>query len=250
MNEEIIKKIAEIEARENVRVLHAIESGSRAWGFESPDSDYDVRFIYVRPAEFYLQLQPTSDVIEWQLDEVLDINGWDLNKALRLLAKSNMTLFEWDSSPIVYKTTDEWLPIRVAMEDYFSVKESSMHYLSSATGNYTKYIAGKNEVKLKKYLYVLRPLLCAQWILQYEQPAPMLFDNLVSTLLDAPMQAAVNELLAAKTAMPEAGTAERIDIIDDYIKRNMAELTSQASDLPKRVPVDWADLNKLFAESI
>ena len=102
--EELIKsKLKEIEEKENIKILHCVESGSRAWGFASPDSDYDVRFIYVRPKEFYLRLDKTRDVIEWQLDDTLDINGWDLSKALSLLYKSNPTLFEWNSSPIVYE---------------------------------------------------------------------------------------------------------------------------------------------------
>ena len=92
--ETIIRKLHEIEKTENVRILLAVESGSRAWGFASPDSDYDVRFIYVRPKEDYLRLEKIRDVIELPLDDVLDINGWDLQKALRLLYKSNPTLFE------------------------------------------------------------------------------------------------------------------------------------------------------------
>ncbi len=104
----IDKKLNEIEERENIKILHCIESGSRAWGFPSPDSDYDVRFIYVRPKEYYLKLEKTRDVIEWQLDDTLDINGWDLQKALRLLHNSNPTVFEWNNSPIVYRTTKEW----------------------------------------------------------------------------------------------------------------------------------------------
>ncbi len=104
--EELIKsKLKEIEEKENIKILHCVESGSRAWGFASPDSDYDVRFIYVRPKEFYLRLDKTREVIEWQLDDTLDINGWDVSKALSLLYKSNPTLFEWNSSPIVYNCT-------------------------------------------------------------------------------------------------------------------------------------------------
>lgn len=99
----ITEKLNEIEEKENVKILHAVESGSRAWGFASPDSDYDVRFIYVRKKEDYLTLCEKSDVIEWQLDETLDINGWDLKKALQLFHKSNATLFEWSNSPIVYR---------------------------------------------------------------------------------------------------------------------------------------------------
>ena len=106
---EIIKaKLKEIEEKERVRIIHAVESGSRAWGFASPDSDYDVRFIYIRKPEAYMHLEKTRDVIEWQLDDTLDINGWDLQKALRLLHRSNPTLFEWNESPIVYRTTEAW----------------------------------------------------------------------------------------------------------------------------------------------
>ena len=95
--QEINEKLDEIEKKEHVKILHAVESGSRAWGFASPDSDYDVRFVYVRPMEDYLRLDEPRDVIEWQLDEVLDINGWDLKKALYQFAKGNATLFEWSA---------------------------------------------------------------------------------------------------------------------------------------------------------
>lgn len=78
MRKVIVEELKEIEARENVRILHAVESGSRAWGFASPDSDYDVRFIYVRPREFYLKLERTRDVLEYHINDLLDINGWDL----------------------------------------------------------------------------------------------------------------------------------------------------------------------------
>ena len=102
----IKEKLHEIEQRENCRILLAVESGSRAWGFASPDSDYDVRFIYVRPRESYLRLNRARDVIELPINGVLDINGWDVDKTLKLLHKSNPTVFEWFSSPIVYQTTD------------------------------------------------------------------------------------------------------------------------------------------------
>ncbi|MCL2776072.1 MAG: nucleotidyltransferase domain-containing protein [Oscillospiraceae bacterium] len=164
MKDIICEKIAEIERRENVRVLHAVESGSRAWGFESPDSDFDVRFIYVHPKEFYLRLDKTRDVIEWQLDETLDINGWDLQKALRLIHSSNPTIFEWNNSPIIYKTTPEWEYMRVAMPNYFSIKSGAYHYYSTAMNTYINYFKGET-VKLKKYFYILRPLLACKWIL-------------------------------------------------------------------------------------
>ena len=158
MKKLILEKLAEIEERENIKILHCVESGSRAWGFASPDSDYDVRFIYVRPKEFYLRLDKTRDVIEWQLDDTLDINGWDLSKALSLLYKSNPTLFEWNSSPIVYKTTKEWEQIATIINKYFVAKSGLYHYLSTAKSNYREYLKGET-VRLKKYFYVLRPIL-------------------------------------------------------------------------------------------
>lgn len=129
---EIKEKLDEIERKEGVRILHAIESGSRAWGFVSPDSDYDVRFVYVRPKEDYLRLDEPRDVIEWQLDEVLDINGWDLKKALLQFAKGNATLYEWSSSPIVYRTTDDWSKIKEVSKQYFSEKAAVYHYYGTA----------------------------------------------------------------------------------------------------------------------
>ena len=145
----IKEKLKEIEERENVKILHCVESGSRAWGFASPDSDYDVRFIYVRPREYYLRLDKTRDVIEWQLDDTLDISGWDLEKALRLLYKSNPTIFEWNASPIVYKTTEEWKEVSAIINTYFNPKSSLYHYLSTARSTYRHFLTG-DTVKYKK----------------------------------------------------------------------------------------------------
>lgn len=114
-----------IEGKENIRILLAVESGSRAWGFASPDSDYDVRFIYVRPWEEYLRLENTRDVIELPIDEVLDVNGWDLNKTLRLMHSSNPTLMEWLDSPIVYMEREETEKLKGLIQEYFSPKKRS-----------------------------------------------------------------------------------------------------------------------------
>ena len=148
MKKEILDKLAEIEEKENVKVLHAVESGSRAWGVESSDSDYDVRFIFVRPKEDYLRLSEKRDVIEWQLDEVLDINGWDLKKTLIQFHKGNATLFEWANSPVVYKTTDEWKAIYESSKQYFSEKAALYHYYGTANSTYKQYLQ-EDKVKYK-----------------------------------------------------------------------------------------------------
>lgn len=157
MEKLIVSKLHEIEQMEKVRILLAVESGSRAWGFASPDSDYDVRFIYIRDKEDYLRLNTMRDVIELPVDEVLDINGWDLQKTLRLLYKSNPTLFEWFSSPIVYIESDFADLFRRVMNDYFSSKRSLYHYISMAEGNYREYLKG-GMVKAKKYFYDIKNL--------------------------------------------------------------------------------------------
>lgn len=128
----IQEKLNEIEQKENVRIIHAVESGSRAWGFASPDSDYDVRFVYVRPKNDYLKLEAGKDTIDRELDELLDINGWDIKKVLQHFHKSNATVFEWANSPIIYRTTDEWKAVCEAGSQYFSCKAAMYHYYGTA----------------------------------------------------------------------------------------------------------------------
>lgn len=245
MQKLISEKLCEIEQRENVRIIHCVESGSRAWGFASPDSDYDVRFIYVRPREFYLRLDKTRDVIEWQLDDTLDINGWDLSKALGLLHKSNPTLFEWNASPIIYKTTPQWKIISDIINDYFVDKSGLYHYLSTAKKNYREYLKGEM-VRLKKYFYVLRPLLACKWILAEGTPPPMLFKDLMDKYLDEELKPDVETLLRLKMENPEIGEGKRFDRVNDYIDRTIEELESIIASLPNEHDQNWDELNKLF----
>lgn len=244
----IAEKLAEIENAEDVRILHCIESGSRAWGFASPDSDYDVRFIYVRRPEFYLKLGKTSDVIEWQLDDVLDINGWDIQKALRLLYKSNMALFEWNASPIVYKTTRDWSSVREIMSRYFNVKMGLYHYLNMAIRNYREYLTA-NEVKLKKYFYALRPILACRWIIDNKTPPPVLFSELAESELERDMRPIVARLTELKKQTSEIGIGHRIDAINSYIENNIKEIQKNIEIL-KTERNNWEELDKLFCEIV
>lgn len=245
INEIIQQKLTEIEEKEDVKILHCIESGSRAWGFASPDSDYDVRFIYVRKKDFYLKLEKSRDVIEWQLDETLDINGWDLQKALRLLFKSNPTLFEWNSSPIVYKTTDEWSLVKEIINDYFLAKSGIYHYISTAKSNYREYLKGEM-VRLKKYFYVLRPILACKWIIDKNTPPPMLFSELMKFELETDMIPIVNDLLQLKMNTPEVGEGQRIDKLNDYIDLQLAEIQQIIASMSNERETDWQKLNDVF----
>lgn len=245
MKDIITKELNKTEQKENVRILHAVESGSRAWGFASPDSDYDVRFIYVRPKEFYLRLEKTRYVIEWKLDDTLDINGWDMQKALRLLHSSNPTLFEWNNSPIIYKTTPEWDELRSEINTYFSAKAGLYHYLSTANSNYREYLKGET-VRLKKYFYVVRPLLACKWILEKRCPPPMPFSELADAVLEPDIKPIIDDLLYRKMSMPEMGEGKRIDELNEYIDANLVQLKTTIDALPKERKADWDKLNDLF----
>jgi len=250
LHNRIAEKLIEIEKTENVRILHAVESGSRAWGFASPDSDYDVRFIYVRPHEAYLKLEKSRDVIEWQLDETLDINGWDIQKALRLLHKSNPTVFEWSQSPIIYKTTPFFEHFGEVASEYFSVKSGLYHYLNTARGNYSGYICKKDSVKYKKYFYILRPILACKWILDHQSPPPMLFSQLMDEQLDDEMKPIVYDLLAKKTEMSEIGEGKKIDVLNDYIECQFDLILTAIDSMARENSRSWQKLNDLFLMSL
>ena len=231
MRDIIAERLKSIEEQENIRILHAVESGSRAWEFASPDSDYDVRFIYVRPRDFYLKLEATRDVLEYPINDLLDINGWDLQKTLRLLHRSNPSVFEWFKSPIVYKNTDfsgEFISI---MENYFLAKSGLYHYLHMAAGNYREYL--KEEiVKAKKYFYVLRPLLACRWILEKRTPPPMLFSELMAAELPDALHSPVKELLRIKMEVPELNLIPKVNAINTYIEDELVNIKGEIDGLP------------------
>ncbi len=245
IQEKIRQKLGEIERQERVTILHCVESGSRAWGFASPDSDYDVRFVYLRRTEDYLRLEQTRDVIEWQLDDVYDINGWDVRKYLQLLQKSNPTAFEWDASPIVYRTHPAWEAVREVIPQCFKRKTAAFHYLSIARNNEHAYLRGE-QVKLKKYFYVLRPLLACRWVLERREAPPMLFSELMEAYLPAAYRPAVEDLLRMKMAAPEMGTAPRIDILHRFIEEETEALEAAAEAIPPEGGIGWEPLNKVF----
>lgn len=249
MRAKILEQLCEIEEKENVRILHAVESGSRAWGFASPDSDYDVRFIYVRPKEFYFRLDKTRDVIEWRLDETLDINGWDLQKTLRLAHSSNPTIFEWDNSPIVYKTTPDWNSVSEEIRRYFSIKSGAYHYHSTALNSYRNFFKGET-VKLKKYFYVLRPILACKWVLDKKTSPPMLFSELVNTEMPEELIPVVCNLLSLKMQTPELGEGTQILQLSKYIEQNLTDLKAEIDSLRSERKAGWEELNKLFTQFV
>lgn len=245
INEIIPRKLKEIEEKENIRILHCVESGSRAWGFPSPDSDFDVRFIYVREKEFYLRLDKTKDYIEWQLDDTLDINGWDIKKALTLLHSSNPTLFEWNNSPIVYKTTKEWQEISKVITHYFKQKAGLYHYLNTARNHYKEYLQG-DSVKYKKYFYCLRPILACRYILDKKSPPPMLFEKLKDEYLTGEIKQEVEKLLELKMATPELLNGPKIEIINEYLLYSIKEIELKVKEYKQTESPSFEELNEIF----
>lgn len=247
MKTEIGRQLSLIEEQENCRVLLAVESGSRAWGFPSPDSDYDVRFLYVRPREHYLRLDRGRDVIELPISDLLDINGWDADKTLRLLHKSNPTLFEWLSSPIVYRSTPFADTLRAIMGEYFLQKSGLWHYLHMAEGNYREYLRG-DTVRAKKYFYVLRPILACRWILERGTPPPMVFSDLADACLIPELKHTVDDLLELKIHAPEIKLIPRIDPLNRYLENSILEIRQKIEGLPAESLRDWTGLNRLFLD--
>ena len=209
-----------------------------------------MRFIYVRKPEHYLKLEKTRDVIELPINDELDINGWDLDKTLRLLYKSNPTLFEWFFSPIVYCKTEFADRIAPLLQEYFTPSNSIYHYLGTAKSNYAAYIRGKEEVKAKKYFYVLRPLLACRWIMERQCPPPMLFDDLKNNYLDRCIEDDVDYLLNIKVNSPEIKTIPTIENVNAYILRSMEEIEMYLQALPEKEEKSWDMLNQFFIEEL
>jgi uncharacterized protein len=237
-----------------VRILFAVESGSRAWGFPSPDSDYDVRFVYVRRAEWYLSLFEGRDVIELPLEGDLDINGWDLRKALRLLLKPNPVLLEWLRSPIVYRSDPGSLDKLAALAARVAHHRPSLHhYLHLADSQHRRFIADKTEVKLKKYFYVLRPVLALMWLRERPtEPVPMSMPELrAGIVLPESVRDFLDRLLVLKASTSEIGASARNPELDAFIEGEIEAAKSLRSDTPAKSEGDLPALaTALFREEL
>lgn len=246
---QVVQILQDIETKHDVKILFACESGSRGWGFASPDSDYDVRFVYVHRLPWYLSVEPGRDVIELPISSDLDINGWELRKALGLLRRSNPTLLEWLDSPILYREQRERaVPMRDLAWRFFSPQRVRSHYLSMAKNNFRGYLQGE-QVRLKKYLYVLRPLLAAQWIARGLGMPPMRFADLVDVLVDdEALLEEIRHLLDIKMRAGEAEISPRWPVIHAFLSD---ELERAALDRDYKKPdADGIELDRFLFETV
>ncbi|WP_256758513.1 nucleotidyltransferase domain-containing protein [Cohnella sp. WQ 127256] len=252
IHQSILHELSRIEQQDEVQILYACESGSRAWGFPSSDSDYDVRFIYVRKPDWYLSIFDKRDVIERPISDLLDINGWDLRKALNLFRKSNPPLLEWLQSPIAYwekfSTIDH---IRGVSPLTFSPKSCMYHYLNMAKGNYRMYLQGER-VRLKKYFYVLRPILACEWIEKYESMPPIEFDALVEDLIPkgSELKWTIRNLLERKKSGEELSDEPRIDRINEFLEQKLAYYEQSAASMKGADGKLDRQLDSLFRSSL
>lgn len=233
-NERILTRLRGIEQEEGVRILYACESGSRAWGFESRDSDYDVRFLYAHPEEWYLSIdvERRPDVIGRPITDEIDLSGWDLRKALQLLAGSNVTLVEWLRSPVVYcADRDAAARLRKLADVCYSPRSAFYYYFNMARSISGRYLGGET-VRLKRYFYMLRPVLACRWIASGGGMPPLAFERLVDAeLSDEAVLRVVRELLGRKRRGDELDEGPRLPVIDAFIHQELERFEEHAPHL-------------------
>ncbi|MCP3760991.1 nucleotidyltransferase domain-containing protein [Domibacillus sp. A3M-37] len=257
MDKEILRSLRDMEQENDVKVLYACESGSRAWGFSSKDSDYDVRFFYVHRPDVYLSIDPVGvgkkrDVIERPIHDLLDVSGWDLTKALKLFRKSNPPLLEWLYSDIIYEETyGAAEQMRELSRNIFSPSSCIHHYTNMAANNY-RAIDGKNEVKLKTYFNALRPVLAAKWIAQRQEIPPLSFHALLTQVVqDHDLFDAIQRLLEQKIAGDEGNKGLNIPVIDHFLETELKQLRLYADKLHyHHIDDPTEQLNQLFRRTL
>ncbi len=245
----IQNELTKIEEAQDIEILYACESGSRAWGFPSPDSDYDVRFIYRHPREKYLSIHPPEDNINLFITKDLDFNGWEVRKALHLFGKSNVSLYEWMQSDTIYQQKTDFLTLLQGLApQYFSPRAAIHHYLGIARNTYEGALQ-EPEVKIKKYFYALRTILSACWIAQHQEIPPLRFQKLLPLIGDPKLLAIIEDLLSQKTQAMEGETIAPEPYVDQFIEEEIAKCEKAAQQFDKKRP-DWEPLNALFRETL
>jgi predicted nucleotidyltransferase len=256
VREEILRRLRAAESEHGVTILYACESGSRAWGFASPDSDYDVRFIYTRPVDWYLSfdVERKRDVIEYPIVDEIDCGGWDVRKALYLFSRTNGALLEWLKSPYRYIESGPFAEgLRRLENRAANLKALCHHYSHMARGNAREYLL-KDQARLKKYFYVLRPLLAIRYIEAHDLPPPIEFQSLVDSVAPDGIKPAIGNLLAMKRNSSELGLGPPIAEINEFILAETARhgeifKGQDRPDIQEGVEVR-AELNRLFRRAI
>jgi hypothetical protein len=246
----VLETLSDIQRDENIKIFYACESGSRAWGFPSRDSDFDVRFLYIHPTDWYLSIDDKRDVIEKPIDDELDVSGWDITKALKLFRKSNPPLLEWLQSPIVYSEPYTIAQnFRTLLPEFYSPISCLYHYLHMAQGNFKDYLKG-DEVWTKKYFYILRPVLACLWIENDFGPVPTEFERLVErTVSSQDLKDEIKKLLVRKKRGEELSQGPKNIVINDFLTNEISRLESIKFESKKR-RLDHQKLDDLFRKAL
>ena len=233
----------EVEARYGVRVLLAVESGSRAWGFSSPDSEFDVRFVYQEPLDRMVRLFPGRDVIEEMISYhedgtgvPIDLVGWSLPKTLRLASASNPQLCEWARGTVTYRADPDFVGDLRLLTAQATPRVLAHHYRGLAKKTVLDYLSGPHDPVGKKYLYAVRALLAASWMLDHPTPGsapPVPFDQLrAETRVPAQVDAEIDTLLDWKIGLGEARAHRRFPVLDHWIGQDLLRLGALIPRLP------------------
>ena len=247
METRIKDQIKDIEQKYQVKVLYACETGSRAWGFPSPDSDFDVRMIYMHDLDWYLSLSDKKDTIEFMSEDgELDITGWDIKKCLKLMWKSNGALLERVQSPVVY--TEE-KNIAALLKQYsekcFAPIATMYHYLGMAKNSFSE-IEGRDEIKLKKLFYALRATLACKWIIEKDSVPPIVFIAMVNELsFNTELKTRIKDLISLKSGKNESYIHPAERTINEFILNEIEKAENIFNSLAGRKEKE-VDLDGLF----
>ncbi|MDR1537904.1 MAG: nucleotidyltransferase domain-containing protein [Clostridiales bacterium] len=251
IKDQITEKLMETEKKYGVKIIYAAESGSRSWGFASPDSDYDCRFIYVSRLESYLSLEERKDTIECELNPVFDISGWDLKKALKLLKRSNAAICEWLLSPIKYKEEQSLIePIRGLIPYCFDEARTLRHYMGVASGKLSA-IREKETERLKTYFYCLRPLACCQHILEFSSFPPVEYASVIGSISIEPrILDEINKLLLLKASMKEGERIPKNASLLEYMDKAALSIEEELSRMHGNPTQQNGLLDGIFRKTI
>jgi len=250
MRSQIAEQLAALESTRSCKILYACESGSRAWGFASPDSDYDLRFIYAHPIDWYMKVKAEPDTIDQIAPNDLDLSGWELRKTLRLFQGCNLALNEWFDSPEIYFERPHFAEaVRSLIPAYFNPRKALHHYLSMGDKTLKENLHG-DTIKIKKAFYILRPLLACTWIKQFQTMPPTRFAALRMQEARPELQSAIDELLEKKKVSIEGYPIQLEASILNWIYATIENIQTSANQLEPRSNYNWEPLEEIMTRFV
>lgn len=249
--DELRELLSKTESDYSLSMIYGLESGSRAWGFDSQNSDYDVRFLYVRPVDWYLCIEKRGDALDLGTSNNIDLSGWDLRKSLLFLRKSHPVLLEWLRSPVVYVECSEIVQrMREIGEEFFAPRASVHHYVGWAERTLHRYFH-RSDLAAKRYFYVVRPILCCLWIQTIGGQPPLRIQALLAAVeMPTEVKLAIDNLIDRKRAGYELDSLGRIPVLDQYIFETIPQIKEFLATLPKPKYAPFELLSPLFHQAL